>query len=72
MKKDSDYFYCKSCHNGWSLDEGFRVDTMQCYACQKWDDDKPKREKEYQERQKFLKQYPNGINFPYVAGDPFW
>ncbi len=71
MEKDILY-ECRSCHNTWTLEEGFRVDTNQCAGCQKWDDDKPIRDKEYKERQEFLKKYPNGIDFPYVAGDPFW
>jgi len=66
------FYECRSCHNEWTLDEGFRIDTNQCAGCQQWDDDKPKRDKEWKERQEFSKNYPNGIDFPYVAGDPFW
>lgn len=57
-------YECTFCYNYWTLEEGFRVDTNQCAGCQQWDDDKPKRDKE---RENFRK-----IDFPYVAGDPFW
>jgi hypothetical protein len=60
-------YECSFCHNTWTLAEGFRLDTNQCAGCQKWDDDKPKRDKEHQERKKWL-----DANFKYVAGDPFW
>jgi len=65
-------YTCSSCDNTWSLEEGFRVDTDQCASCQKWDDDKPKRDKEWAERKQWLDAFPNGINFLYVPGDPFW
>lgn len=73
MRKTKQKSYeCKSCHNFWTIDEGFRIDTKQCYGCQKWDDDKPKRDKEVKERMAWQKKYPHGIDFAYVAGDPFW
>ncbi len=64
-------YECCSCHNTWSLDEGFRTDTSQCAGCQKWDDDKPKRDKEWEERKEWL-DGNRGNNFQYVAGDPHW
>lgn len=65
-------FECSYCHNWWSIEEGFHLKTMQCAGCQKWDDEKPIRELEQKKRDDFKRQYPNGINFPYMAGDPFW
>lgn len=64
-------YECSYCHNEWALKEGFRLDTMQCAGCQKWDDDKPIRDKERAEREMF-RQQSRGMNFPYVAGDPAW
>ena len=66
------HYECRSCHNEWVLEEGFRLDTMQCFGCQKWDDDKPIREKEQEERQAFSRMFPNGVDFNYSAGDPYW
>lgn len=62
-------YECSSCHNTWSLDEGFRIDTGLCAGCQKWDDEKPKRDAEDKQREAFENAY---TGFPYIAGDPFW
>lgn len=63
------HYECRSCHNEWTVKQGFNIKTKQCPMCQKWDDEKPQREKEWEERQKFLIEK---IDFPYVPGDPFW
>lgn len=56
-------YECSFCHNTWTLEEGFRLDTKQCTGCQKYDDDKPKRKKEEKQRKKFTSL---NIDFPYV------
>lgn len=64
---------CSFCGNMYTESEGFRIDTGQCEGCQKWDDEKPQRDKELKERMEFLKKVEKGyFDFPYVAGDPFW
>lgn len=70
MTATPETYECKYCHNEWSLDEGFRLDTMQCAGCQKWDDDKPKRDAEMKEL--MIAARSERIDFPYVAGDPYW
>jgi hypothetical protein len=63
--------YCNFCHNSWTKEEGFNEKTGQCAGCQKWDDDKPIRDKEQKEREEFREKCGN-INFAYCPGDPFW
>ena len=65
-------YECRYCHNYWSIDEGFRLDTMECASCQRWDDEKHIRDKEQTERVEFRKEHSNGVDFKYVAGDPYW
>ncbi len=60
-------YECKHCHNTWSLEEGFRLDTGQCKGCQEYDDTKEEREARYD---RWSKMVP--VDFPYMAGDPFW
>lgn len=65
------YLYeCNSCNNTWSLDEGFHIKTGQCKGCQEWDDTKEERNK-IEERRIIANQFLH-VNFPYMAGDPFW
>lgn len=61
-------FECSFCGNEWSLDEGFVLKTMQCKG---YDDAQPQRDKEKKERMKSEEEFKS-INFPYVAGDPYW
>ena len=68
----NELFECSYCHNTYTLKEGFVLKTMQCASCQRWDDEKPLRKIQEYERESFRKQFPNGIDFPYVAGDPIW
>ncbi len=73
MKVKKEYYHtgermytCKDCQNTWSKKE-FVIKTNQCKVCKKWDDDKPERDKEFEFRMNTPK-----VDFPYVAGDPFW
>ena len=61
---------CSFCHNTYTLEEGFRIDTNQCKGCQQYDDERPARDKEIKELMEWKKNNP--VDFPYVAGDPFW
>ena len=67
----SESFECLFCGNYWSLDEGFVLETMQCKGCQDYDDAKPQRDEKMKERMKSAEKFEN-VNFPYVAGDPYW
>ena len=72
MKADETQLHeCSFCHNTYTLEEGFHLKTMQCAACQKYDDEKPQRDAERAERVK-MQQELGKVDFPYVPGDPFW
>lgn len=67
----SQSFECSFCGNDCYLDEGFVLETMQCKACQDFDNSKPQEDREMKERIKWAEEFKS-VNFPYVAGDPYW
>lgn len=62
---------CSYCHNWWSIREGYDMESKQCKGCSDWDKDKPRRDAEWKRRMENHDKFAN-VNFPYVAGDPFW
>jgi len=70
MAKKYIHHSCSFCGNDWTIEDGYNPETKQCPPCDAWDADKPKRDAELEEWRR-IAALPK-VDFPYMAGDPYW